>query len=169
MKTKKNKKNKKGFSLIELVIYMGLLAILLVVLAQVFTSIIQSRLDSESGASIDQDANYILTRLTYDVQRAQAINTPSNFVTGTQLQINVGGVNYTYALSGGNLQLTNSYGSNILNGYNSTISSLQVTRIGNGTTPVNTDSIKINFTITSRVRKLSGNESRNYEITVAPR
>jgi prepilin-type N-terminal cleavage/methylation domain-containing protein len=165
--------NKKGFSLIELIIYMGLLSMLLVILSQVFTSIIQSRLDSESTASIDQDANYLLSRFTYDISRAQGISEPQDYASNhnpsTALTIAVGSDSYRYSVNAGNLQLTNALGTDILNSYNSTISNLLFTRIGNGASPSNYDSIKINFTITSKVTRSSGKEARNYEITVAPK
>lgn len=164
---------KKGFSLIELIIYMGLLSMLLVILSQVFTSIIQSRLDSESTASIDQDANYLLSRFTYDISRAQGISEPQDYASNhnpsTALTITVGSDSYRYIVNAGNLQLTNALGTDILNSYNSTISNLLFTRIGNGASPSVYDSIKINFTITSKVTRSSGKEARNYEITVAPK
>ncbi len=168
--TDKNKK--KGFTLVELIIYMGLLSALLVILSQVFTSIISAKLDSESRASIDQDATYLISKLTYDISRATAISSPSTFTACTSscsLQISIGGVSNTYSINSGNLRIVNNLGTNVLNGYNTSITAFNLTRIGNGVTPTNTDTIKINFTIQSDVIRSSGNEVKNYEITVAPR
>jgi type II secretory pathway pseudopilin PulG len=163
------KKLKRGTTLIELVIYMGLLSILLLILTQTFTTIIQTRLDTESTSSVQQDGNYLISRFMYDISRAQAISTPSTFGTGSSLVINIGGTNYTYTLSNGKLQLTNSNGTNDLNSYDTTVSNLQFTRIGNGITPQTSDTIKVNFTLTSIVTRSSGKETQNFEITVAPR
>ncbi len=47
---------KSGTSLIELVLYMGLLSILMIILTQTFGSIMQARLDSEATSSVQQNA-----------------------------------------------------------------------------------------------------------------
>jgi type II secretory pathway pseudopilin PulG len=164
------KQFKKGFSLLELVIYMGLLSILIVVLTQIFTSIIQVRLDSQSSSSIEQDANFIISRFMYDIGRAETIVTPATLgVAGDTVQFTVGGVTNTYSLVEGNLQITNNNGTDNLNSLYTTISNLQFNRIGNGTTPLNSDTIKMTFTVTTVVKQTSGNASKSYEIAVAPR
>ena len=163
----KKQSTKKGFSLIEIIIYIGLLSILLVVLTQTFTSIISSKLDSQATSNVIQDANFILNRFIYDISRSSAIVTPATYGTpaSTSLVITVNGSNYTYNLSGGNLQLTNSLGTEVLNSYGTTVSNLQFTKIGNN----GVNSVKINFRLTSKDVKSSGNEVKNYQITVAPR
>jgi type II secretory pathway pseudopilin PulG len=163
----KNRKKgfSKGFTLIELVLYMGLMSILVGVLGSVFATIVDVQLETEATSSVDQDGRYILSKLLYDVKTATAIGTPGSAgVTSSTLQMTVNSVSYTYSLdSGGNLQVLNNFGTNILNSYDSQISNLSFQRIGNGGS---NDTIKTSFTVTSRTQRKSGPESRTFQTTL---
>lgn len=162
---------KKGFTLIELLIFMGILTVLLLVLTQIFVSVIDSRLESESLSSIEQDGNYIMARLMYDIERSTNIITPATpGAHGSTLQIVVDGVTNTYTLNGSNIQLTNGAGTDRLNGYDTTISSLDFKRVSTDsaiTSPK--DSILVNITVVSQTTRRVGTESRSYQITAASR
>ncbi len=161
------KKIKSGFTLIELLIYMALLSVLIVILTQIFVSVIDAKLETESIASIERDGNYILSRLIYDISQSNGIVTPSGIGgQGSTLQISINGVSNTYSLSGNNLQVTNAGGTYRLNGYNSNISNLSFTRIGPGDS---TDTIQFSFTVTSQVQRRTGSESKIYQSTAASR
>ncbi len=155
-----------GFTLIELIIYIGLLSTLLIVLTQTFTSIIQARLDSEATSNVDQDANYILNRLIYDVSRSSKITSPSSYGSAsTTALVTINGIGTTYSLNNGVLQLTNNLGTFRLNSINTLISNLQFTKIGIN----DLDTLKVSFRVTSIAVRASGNDIKDYEITVAPR
>src|SRR3990172_6790072 len=51
--------SRRGFTIIELILYMGMLSILLAVLSQIFVSILNVQLESQSSSSIEQDSRYI--------------------------------------------------------------------------------------------------------------
>jgi type II secretory pathway pseudopilin PulG len=159
------KHSKKGFSLIELVIYLGLVSVLLLVLTETFSLIIQARLDAQSTSSVEENANYILAKLSYDFNRASAINSPSSYgVATSSAQFVIGGVNYTYSLNNGTLQLVNDSGTNTLNSITTTISNLQFIKIGTN----NINTYKINFTVTSLAQSTSGKkEVKDYEVVLA--
>lgn len=163
-----NKNSKKsGFTLIEMVIYMGLLSVMLVVLTQTFTSIIQARLESQTTSNVVQDANFIINRFMYDISRATAVSAPSTYGTPTNnLAITVGGNSFQYAVSNGKLELTTNLGTDALNSLETTISNLQFNKIGSN----NVDTVQITFTLASVALKSSGErEERDYQFTVAPR
>lgn len=158
---------KRAFTLIELLIFMGILSVMLLVLTQVFVSILDSRIESESLSSVEQDGNFIVSRLMSDIERSTAINIPSAPGNhGSTLQIVAGGVTNTYTLNNGLLQLTNTNGTDQLNGYDTRVSNLDFKRIGGGGA---TDSIQISMTITSLVVGHAGPQIKTYQITAAAR
>jgi prepilin-type N-terminal cleavage/methylation domain-containing protein len=162
---------KKGFSLIELLIYMAILSSMLVVLTQIFTSIIQARLESEATSGVQQNANYILNRFIYDISRATSIDIPASYggTPSSSLQITINGVIYAYSLNGGSLQISNNLGTDDLNSNEVTVSNLEFTKIGSTISGVKNDSVKVNFRLASVATKTSGKEIKDYQITVAPR
>lgn len=57
---------KKAFTLVELSVSMGLLAIFLTIMSQVLFVILDSQTTSESVANVEMDAQYIISRMYYD-------------------------------------------------------------------------------------------------------
>src|SRR3989344_6301854 len=96
----------KGFTLIELIIYMGLLVILLSVLTSIFMSSLDVQLESQANSAVEQDGSYILSRLAYDIHRAEAISIPdmpgSPGDQADNFRIVVNSVNYSYSIDAGN-------------------------------------------------------------------
>ncbi len=147
----------KGFTLIELVIYIGVLSILLTAMSALFTSIIDVQFESTSTSSVNQDGRYLLSKLLYDVKSItnvppDGIVVPATAgVQSTTMQLTINSINYTYSLdSNNNLQVVNnSTGvSSVLNSYDTSVSGLTFTRLGNGGT---SDTVRVSYTVTSRV------------------
>ncbi len=161
------KKRAAGFTIVELLVYAGILTIFLYVLTNIFTAVIDMQLESETESAVIQDGNYILSRLGYDMNRASAIVLPAGLGDQTDtLILTIGGSNYTYALTTGNLVLTDAIGSGSLNSYGTTVSNLTFRRYGN----VNgKNSISIAFTLTSTTQRPSGPQSRDYQTTLGLR
>src|SRR5260221_6706185 len=99
-----------GFTMVELLLYMGIFSILLVVLIQLFTSILSLHLEPQATSSVDQDGAAILSRLSYDIHKSASISSPTigsqcNWPTTSTCKLVVS--NATYQLDGnGNLLLT---------------------------------------------------------------
>ncbi|MBI3443435.1 prepilin-type N-terminal cleavage/methylation domain-containing protein [Candidatus Woesebacteria bacterium] len=155
---------RKGFTLIELLIYVGLMSIFIFVLTEIFLSVLDTQRESEASSSALQDGTFILSRLIYDVNRADAIVIPANLGDQTSsLQLTIDGVNYTYRLNGYNLEFTN----NQLNSFGSRVTNFSVRRIGN---PNGKNSVKVAFTIESTIQQSGGFlEIRNFDTTVGLR
>lgn len=147
------KKFERGFTIIELVVYMGILTVLIAVLMGMFGSILDARLDSKATSSVDQDSRYILARMSYDMQQASSIASPSAATTDTTLKIQINSIDYTYELNNNNLQLTDVDGTEVLNSTDTSISDLSFQRIGNGDA---NDTIQMIFTVTAKTRKSTG-------------
>jgi len=168
---KNNSSLSKGFTLIELTIFMAILTILLLVLSQAFATILDVQKESRSFSSIDSDGRFILARFAYDFQSADSadslrnyIDTPAPGDSSPILKIRINSVLYTYAAtSSGFLQMTTPILNN-LNSSESSISGLLFQRIGDGS---NRDTIRVNFRLTSKTKKRSGYEYKDFQSTYA--
>ncbi len=164
----RNSKLNKSFTLIELLIFMVIFSVMTIVMTQIFSSILDAQKESESVSNVDQDANFIISRLSYDLGRTTSITQPALGSTNASLQLVISAGNYTYALSNGNLILTSPFGTDQLNNFNTTISNLSFQRLGNsGANSKNT--VRFGFTIISKTVKSSGIESKSYQTTVGIR
>ncbi len=159
-----------GFSMIEIIVYMGIFSILVGILASVFIYILNNQLTSETTASTDQNGKYILSRLTYDIYRAQTITIPASPGTQTNnLQLIINNINYSYNLDpSGNFQIkdiTDNLGPYNLNDYDATISALTFKRIGPAS---GENTVIINFTVISNT-KMNKNQSKAFSTTIGMR
>lgn len=160
-------KRTRGFTLIELVLYMGILSILMTVLAALFSTIINVQLESKATSSVDQTGRYLLSKLFYDTKSMSDIVTPAfpGEQSGT-LQIQRNSIHYTYSLdSNNNLRLKNeSTGEeNVLNSFDTQVTGLTFLRVGAGG---NNDTVQVTFTVSSRIVQPKGLESRNFQTTL---
>ena len=146
LQTKNNKlQTERGFTLVELIIYMGLLTMMTLIFTDIFMSIIDNQLSSKNASSVADDGRYIYSRFIYDVRRAQSITAPTSFGSSSaNMTLVINGQNYTYALSNNNLIITDPTGTQSLNGEGTSLSSLLFTKVG--TSSANS-TVRINFRI----------------------
>jgi hypothetical protein len=144
----------RGFTLIELIIYGGMLTILLGVFTTIFGMVMDAQLESDANSSVQQDGQYLLSKLSQEITRADSITTPASLgQSGSTLVLVRDAITYTYSTDvNGNVSVTTNTGSNILNSYRTTISNLQFTRRGN---IGGKHSIQFSYTVTSKT--LQGN------------
>ncbi len=161
--------SQKGVTVVELILYMGILSILLTILTSIFVSALDVQSESQATSSVEQDGNYILARLAYDIRRAQNINIPEiNGAINDNFQIIIDSVNYTYSVNeDSNLILADNSGVNNLNNYGSSISDFSVQRLGNAGGAE--DTLRINFTLTSRTKRISGFETKDFQTNLSLR
>ena len=164
---KKNIKQK-GFTLVELLLYMGIFTILLAVTLQMFSSIFDVQLESQATSSVAQDSKYIMGRITHDLNRAQSISVPSAYSTSSAtLTLVINGQTYTYSLSGEDLLLENitTGTTDRINSSETTVSDVSYLRLdGNGK-----DSIQMSFTLTSLTARRGGKEVETFQTTAGIR
>jgi type II secretory pathway pseudopilin PulG len=160
----------KGFTLIELLLFMGIFSVLMVVLFQLFIAVFDVQLESQSTSFVAQDGRFILNKLTADIKNATSVTTPAIGNQGANLVISDGTTTYTYALSNGNLNLTNSTlgTTDQLNGVNTTVASINFLRLAD-TNSQNRNTITINVTINSKVIRRNGVNSEVFNLTVGTR
>jgi hypothetical protein len=73
----KRLKNIAGFTLVELLLYMGLFTGFIVILSGLFISTLEAQLDASSNSRTSQDSWYLISRLGYDFYRSTTITAPS--------------------------------------------------------------------------------------------
>ncbi len=158
-------KNKKGFTLVELLLYMGIFSILLTVTLQMFGSVFEFQLESQAVSSVDVDGKFIVNRFNYDVSRASSITLPVTLgESSSALTVVVNSQSLTYSLSDGDINLNNASTGTTdqLNSVETTASNLSFTRLeGNA----GKDLIQMSFTLTSEVTQRKGKEVRSFQTT----
>lgn len=157
-----------GFTIIELLVFMGILSVFLVVLTQIFQQALDIQLESTGSSGVDLTSNYVLHRLEHDVRRAASITTPASVgQTSPSLALVIGGATYTYALAGTTLTLTNDLGTFALTDPLIGVTDLSVTRRGSGT---GNDSLSVSFTLTSVTITTAGTpQTRQVNTTISLR
>lgn len=157
----------KGFTLVELLIYMGLLTIMVLIFTDIFTSIIDNQLGSENTSNVADDGRYIYSRFIYDVNRADSIVSPGDFGSSSaSLVLVINGVTTTYAATNGSILVTTPASSAVLNGYGTSISSLLFTKVG---TPSAADTVRINFTIDGKISTRGISDTQMFQTTAGLR
>lgn len=157
-----------GFTILELVLYLGLLGIFLVIMTNLFVASLDTRLESQDQSALQQNGRYLIGRFTYDLHRAQTISSPDlgNQASSLDLVINDNGVDkhFIYTLDNQNLLLTVNDEQWQLNSSDTILTSLNFYRLGNS--DINSqakDGIQIKFTLQSLVEKNSGGSIKNFQ------
>jgi type II secretory pathway pseudopilin PulG len=161
------RKKSTGFTLVELLMYMGLLSILLLILTNILVTLLQAKADSEATSAVEQDGRFVISRLKYDLARASSVSLPAALgATSSSLTMVIDGTNVTYASSSGTLQLTSASGSGSLLSSESTLTNLSFQKLGAIGTK---ETIKINIGIQSKQLRTQGAESRSWSTTIGRR
>ncbi len=155
-----------GFTLIELLIFMGLIMILISVFTAIFLTALDVQLASQSTSNVEQSGNFLLSRLTYDLHRADSVIAPADGQSADNLILLIGGGSFQYALSGTQLRLTTGGQDYPLSSDGVSVSNLLVTRIGN---PSGKPTLQIKFTLTGTGTGAQPAEIRHQQITVGLR
>jgi type II secretory pathway pseudopilin PulG len=87
-----------GFSLLELLIYVALIAILTMIVASTVLILNRSRGSTEARAEVNTNLRFAIEKIAFDVQTATAITTPASTTTPTAntLTLTIGGSPVTY-------------------------------------------------------------------------
>lgn len=93
-------KSQSGFTMIELLMYLGLYSILIIIVTQLFLTLIESRTETENLTRLQQESRYITQRLTYDIRRADQITQPAQVgQSGNQLELSINGNTLRYQVN----------------------------------------------------------------------
>ncbi|MDH5533317.1 MAG: prepilin-type N-terminal cleavage/methylation domain-containing protein [Candidatus Pacebacteria bacterium] len=156
-----------GFSLVELLMYMGLSMIILIIITGLFASVINIRGEAEKTSSVERDGRYMISRLTYDINRAQEIIEPALLGdSSTTLQLVIDGQTVTYQIINNKLSFTDSTGTYAINNKDVNMTIFNVTRLGN---EGGKNGIQAETQIVSQNESEGKIESREYNFFAATR
>ncbi len=80
--------------------YLGLYSILIIIITQLFLTLIESRTEAENLTRLQQESRYITQRLTYDIRRADRITLPAQVgQSGNQLELEIDGDTLRYQVN----------------------------------------------------------------------
>lgn len=159
-----------GYTLIELLLYIGVFSLLVVTIFQLFSSILDVQISSQSKSSIYQDSQFIIERFRYDIQRASLIISPPVGESSSSAVFTADGNSYSYSSINGDLilsDLSSTY-SGKLNSLATTVSNLTFMR-SSDTQGKNNDALTVSFTLTSNFSQRSTNKSENFKTTAVLR
>ncbi len=140
-----------GFTVVELLVYIGLLTVLLLVLLDIFVTTLNFKLQSESTSSLNQDARMIMANLNYNIYNSHS----AVVVSSSKLSLDSGAK--VYELSDGNLLLN----SVRLNGQNTKVDSISFTKIA--------ETIKMSYTVESLIITSGAARTQTVDSTIGLR
>lgn len=159
--------HKKAFTLIELILFFGLFSIILGVLTNLFSVIVDTQTEVETTSAVENDSKFITTRIMYDIQRADSISMPASVGSQTAtLSLIIDGETYNYAVNNGNLELTINANIDSLNSNLTQLSNISFQRFGN---IGGKHAIRLQFTIDSRNETAAGQETKQIETMIGLR
>ena len=97
---------KSGFSLLELLIYIAILAGLMVIISDAFISLSKGRGRAEARGEVNSAIRFATERVKQDIKGASAVATPVLGTPATTLSATVSGDTVVYDVSGGRLRRT---------------------------------------------------------------
>ncbi len=128
-------KRNSGFTLVELLVTLGLISVILVVSSEFLINLVNTSVKIQSKNEVEQNYNFIVTKMTKIIQDSNSV-----VLDGSDLVASKDGVDYRFALVGNSLTL---------NGLE--LSSLSVLEITNSSVfsiiSANPQQVKINFLI----------------------
>lgn len=159
----KLKKYKNGFTLVEMIIYIGLLSLIIASVSGVTFQIIEASNQVNNKILIEEEANFLLRKIEWALWGASEINSPPPGDSGTTLSIDKYGFlenPIVFSLNSENLEIQRGSGtSTILNSEPIKVESINFEHIASsGNSP---PGIKTSLTL-----KKEKENPRSYEITI---
>jgi type II secretory pathway pseudopilin PulG len=97
---------KKGFSLLELLIYMALLAMILPAVAAIFLTVNSGRVRNEVRSAVDSNLRFAVDEIGNDVRSATSVTVPANGASLNSLTLITASGTVTYCVASGTLWRT---------------------------------------------------------------
>lgn len=141
--------NKGGFTLIEMLLYVGLASIILLVTSVFLGMLLESRIKNQTVAEVEGQGIQVMQAVAQTVRNAEAINSPTAGNSANSLSldvVNVANDPTVFSLSGGQVEIKEGANTAInLTNSRVMVSDLNFENLSRTGTPGN---IQISFTIT---------------------
>jgi hypothetical protein len=154
-------KHKKGISIVEFLVYMGLVAAFLVVTTEILFQATDNKLETEGTVAVAREGEFILNRLGYDILRSTSVVSPNlPGVSSSELSLNISGTTYRYFVLNNVLRLQVDSDTQDISGFGSQVTGFTATYLETGSAK---PTVQLTFTLTSRVVALDqGTQVRTY-------
>ncbi len=156
-------RERRGFTLIELLLYVGLMAVMLLVSSLFMSFVLEARVKNQVIDEVEQQGLYTMQLIEQTVRNADAINSPAQGVNGASLSLAVPVPNNptVFSLVSGAIQVTEAGGAAVgLTNSRVTASSVSFYNLSRTGTP---GVVRIQFTLTHT--NPSGRNEYNYNQT----
>ena len=136
-------KKSKGFTLIELILYVGIVGAVLLVVSILLMTLLTSRIKNETVSEVELQGTQAMQLITQNVRNAETVSVPARGEISSSLVITKEGENIAFSLDDGVIYIQEGSG-NLINLTNDRVlaSSLLFENTGKENAP---DSIRINF------------------------
>ena len=150
-------------TLIELLLVMAILPLLLIVVSQMFGTFMDSQERAMAQAAINQEQQYLLDKIAYDIDQSSAIVLPAaDAATGSALRLQQGASTVDYAPSAVTLIRSSTAGSAPVTSTRVLLNAFTVRHFSNGN---GKDSVSIGFALASTASARLGMTSRTVNTT----
>ncbi|MCA9370033.1 MAG: prepilin-type N-terminal cleavage/methylation domain-containing protein [Pseudomonadales bacterium] len=167
MKYKPTLRINKGFTLVELLIYMGLSMLFLVVTSALLVTALEHKLAAESFNSLEQESQFIALRLAYDIEESTSITTPSALgVPDTNMVLVTDGVPSSVSSIDGVLVFQRLGQAYPLHSSDVVTDSFQIVRLGY---PGGNNTLTIDLSLRSAIQENAGQRTKHVHFTVGER
>lgn len=152
-----------GITLIELLIVMAILPMLLVMVSSMFGTFIEGQERAVAQAAINQEQQYLLEKIAYDIGQSAAIELPAtDGEIGTTLRLEQAGETVTYAPSAVTLVRSTATATDHTTSTRVLLETFSVQRLGNAE---GKDSVRLQFSLSSTASAQLGLLSREITTT----
>jgi len=86
---KQKKQKNPGFTLVELILYIGLSSILLLVISLFLTTMLSARVKQQTISEVDEQGLQIMQIITQNIRNAEAVNSPTPGNSDSTLNLSV--------------------------------------------------------------------------------
>lgn len=152
-----------GTTLVEIIIYTGILAIILLLIYNLFTQTSALRVEALNNNALYVNSNRAFQDLSRTIKQANAINAPAFHSSGPTLSLNSGTIIYSVD-SNGRLQKNENGEINIVTDKDILVSNLRFEVEGPS---ILEPTVKISFTLSSK--SLYGQRTENFQTAVSLR
>lgn len=162
-----NHQAEQGFSLVELLLYMGLLSVFLVVISTFFVSILDVQSRALSSSELEENSKFISNRLKYELRSAEsATNSAELGAASSSIVLIRDSVSYTFSVLDNTLQRASASATVVLHDDDVQLSNFSVVRVGN---EGQFDTFIIDYSLTSATQVGGDADQRDYQLTVGMR
>jgi len=108
-----NSQDKCGFTLVELLLYLGLSSVLIIVISGFLSMLLQARIKNQAIGEVEQQGLQVMQIMTQAIRNASAINFPTQGVSTSSLSLDTSVSTTTpmsFNLSSGGIRITEGTG-----------------------------------------------------------